>query len=360
MTLISTLAMLLNAKISLGQRKMLMQSAGSLQNSGVIRLVKRVVLFTAIFETLGTIALCFRFVPQFGFWEGLYNAVFHSVSAFCNAGFDLMGKITPFSSFTSYQSDPLVTITLMVLVFVGGIGFLCWNEIVEHKGKFKCFSLHTKTVLIATVSLVAVSAFLFWLFERNYTMRDMTPFESVLASFFQAVTPRTAGFNTIDQAQMSEASTVLTSILMFIGGNSGSTAGGIKVTTFLVIIVGIRSLMINSKEISIAKRRLPDELLHQAYAILSMCLLVICLGTVVICACQPELTLKSVLFEVFSALGTVGLSLGITTQLNVVSQLMVMLLMYMGRVGMITIILAFSENKNADVVKYSQESILIG
>lgn len=329
MTIITLFAMMIGKQIGIYERKILVQSTGAMRQSGIMRLIKKIIIGTLLFESLGTILFAIRFCPQMGFGNGIYYAVFHSVSAFCNAGFDLMGFGGEFSSFTMYTGDVIVNITMIMLIFMGGIGFLVWSDVLESRFDIRKFNLHTKVVLIASSVLIVISAILFYLFERNNLFSGYGAGKTILASLFQSVTPRTAGFNTINIAKLSDSSILLTIILMFIGGSSGSTAGGIKVTTFVVILFGILSITKSTQDINIGKKRLEQSLLHQALTIFSAYSFIVVFASLLMCAIEP-FSLKEVLFEVVSALGTVGLSTGITHGLSPVSLALIMLIMYTG------------------------------
>lgn len=359
MTIITLFGMFFKKRIGLHERKLIMHSAGSLKISGVVHLIKKIAIGTLIFETVGAILLAIRFCPDMGFGQGVYNAVFHSISAFCNAGFDLMGKYGAFSSLIKYQNDIIVNFTIMLLVLIGGIGFIVWNDIIVFKFKIKNFQLHSKMVLSITAFLVCASALLFFLFERNYSMNEFSTGQAVMASFFQAITPRTAGFSTIDISSLSNSGSTLTMLLMFIGGSPGSTAGGIKTTTFMVVILGIVATTRHTRHINIFKYSLEENIVRQAGAIVAMYMLAITVATMIISASQV-FTFKDTIFEVVSAVGTVGLSAGITSQLNVLSKIVIMLLMYGGRVGIMSLVLVFAERNECVPLSRPIKKVIIG
>ncbi len=359
MTIVTLFAMLIKKHIGLYERKVLAKSAGALKISGIIKLIKRILLGTVIFEGLGIILLSIRFCPQMGMAKGIYYAVFHSISAFCNAGFDIMGFMGEFSSFTNYSSDVLVNLTLMALIFLGGIGFLVWSDILDCKLRYKKFNLYTKSVLITSAILIVLSTVLFMVFERNNLLNNLSFGKSLLASLFHSVTPRTAGFNTLDISAMTDSSILYTIILMVIGGSSGSTAGGIKITTFVVLMFGTISYVRNHKELYIGKKRLDPAIMHQALALFSSYVITIMAASLAISAIETT-SLKSILFEVVSALGTVGLSTGITGSLSIASKAVIMLLMFIGRVGIITLAFAFVEKKDNPPIKQPLDKMLIG
>lgn len=366
MTIVSILFGMLKRNMGLYERKALMQSAGEWKLSGVRRLVKRIFIGTAIFEGMGAVFLSIRFIPDFGAAKGIYYALWHSVSAFCNAGFDLMGGTFGegiFVSFTHYATDPLVTLTLAFLIIVGGLGFCVWGDVVDSKGNVKKFGLYTKVVLLVNALLLIISTLLFFLFERNNSAYTEFSFgEKWLIAFFNATSPRTAGFNTVDLSALSDSGYLLTIMLMFIGGGSGSTAGGIKISTFAVIVMGMLSVFRGKRDIDIGKKRIEYSLVNQALAIFVSCLLLVMIATLGICAIETStaVSFKQVLFETVSALGTVGLSLSLTPVLSVPSKIIIMLLMYAGRVGILTLALALGESHASSEVKKPLDTLLIG
>lgn len=359
MSIITLFAMLMKKHIGLYQRKILAQSAGAPGRAGVVKLIRKILLGTLIFESAGTILLMISFCPEMGFGKGLYYALFHSISAFCNAGFDLMGFQGKFSSFTSYVGNPLVNLTLITLIFWGGIGFIVWADIADNRFKWKKLQLHTKVVLMSSLILIGISALLFYIFEKDNLMRNMNSGQAFLASLFQAVTPRTAGFNTIDSAALTESSAFLTMILMFIGGSSGSTAGGLKITTLVVLLIGLFAFTRNKAELNIGKRSIERSQLLKAFYLFVLYLFTVIIFTLVIVAIEP-FSIKAIMFEVISAIGTVGLSMGITPLLTITSKILIMLLIYIGRVGLISFFLAFQDNQTPAPIKKPIDRILIG
>ena len=256
MTIGVFVAVLMKKNIGLKERGILQESMNMLQIGGIVRLVKKITIGTFLIEGVGAVLLSIRFIPQMGWIRGIGNGIFHSISAFCNAGFDLMGKTEEYSSLVSYSGDVLVNITIMALIVTGGIGFLVWDDLQKKKLRFKEYLLHTKIVLVVTASLLFGGALLIYLFERNHLMADMGAGEKVLTSLFASVTARTAGFNTIDVGGMSASSKLVTIVLMFIGGSPGSTAGGIKTTTFAVMLIFVWANLRNSHGSNIFGRRL--------------------------------------------------------------------------------------------------------
>lgn len=359
MTIITLFAMFFKKRIGLQERKLIMQSAGALKISGVVQLIKKIAIGTFIFEGAGAIILATRFCVDMGVGQGIYNAVFHSISAFCNAGFDLMGKFGQFTSLEHYANDVVVNLTIIFLVVVGGLGFIVWNDFVVMKFNFKKFQVHSKIVLSVTAFLILTSTALFFVFERNYSMKDMSTGNAILASLFQAVTPRTAGFSTIQMTSLSNSGSLLTMVLMFVGGSPGSTAGGIKTTTFLILLLGIVASTKHSKHIDIFKHSLEENIVRQASTIAVTYMTAIVISAMLISMVQ-NFSFQDTIFEVISAIGTVGLSTGITTQLNQFSRVVIILLMYSGRVGALSLILAFAEKSENVPISRPIKKIIIG
>lgn len=349
----------LKRKIGLKERNLIQESVNTLQLSGVVRLVKKIVPWTLMFEGIGAVILFFRFLPRMGVKEALWNGIFHAVSAFCNAGFDLMGKYEAYSSLVYYYDDITVNLVIMLLIIIGGIGFIVWDDISIHKWHVKKYRLHTKIVLMTTGILVFGGALLFFLFERNNLLAGMSVKGQILSSLFGAVTPRTAGFNTTDTGAYAQATKLLTSILMFIGGSPGSTAGGIKTTTLVVLLLGVIANLRNRAELNIFGRRLDEDSVRKASTVFILNLSLATISVLAICAIQP-LGLDDVIFEVASAIGTVGMTTGITRDLTVASRYIIILLMYCGRIGSMSFALSFLEKRQGAVTKLPQERITIG
>ncbi len=352
-------AVLMKKNIGLKERRILQESMNTLQIGGIVRLVRKITIGTLVIEGAGAVLLAARFVPQMGWIEGICNGIFHSISAFCNAGFDLMGKTEEYSSLVSYSGDFLVNITVMALIIIGGIGFLVWDDLQKKKLRFKEYLLHTKIVLVVTAVLIFGGAFLIYLFEKENLMADMGAGEKILTSLFASVTARTAGFNTIDVGGMSASSKLVTVVLMFIGGSPGSTAGGIKTTTFAVMLIFVWANLRGSHGSNIFGRRLEEEEIRKASIVVTINLLLAVAAAVILCGMQ-SLPMEDILLEVFSAIGTVGMSSGITRQLNVVSKIVIILLMYCGRIGSMTFALSFTERKKVAPVQLPAEKIIIG
>lgn len=358
--IIATLfSLMLKRKIGLKERGMLQESVSTIHIGGIVRLTKHILFGTVIFEAIGAIILSLRFCKDMGLEQGIYNGIFHSVSAFCNAGFDLMGRFEPSSSLTLYSGDIVVNLVIMTLIVVGGVGFLVWEDIFTNKLKFCKYRLHTKIVLVVTGVLILVPAIIFYSMERTKSFAGMATTESWLASFFQSITPRTAGFNTVNIAELSEGSILLTIILMVIGGSPGSTAGGVKTTSFAVIILSLIASIRHTEDINVFNRRLERDVIKKAYDVITIYFMCCALAVLLICALQP-FGLKEVFFEVVSALSTVGMSTGITPDLNSLSKFIITLLMFFGRVGSLSVALVFSEKKEYIPIRKPVEKISIG
>lgn len=349
----------LKRKIGLKERNLIQESVNTLQISGMVRLVKKIVCYSLVFEGIGALLLMIRFIPRFGWLKGIWYGIFHSISAFCNAGFDLMGQFEPYSSLTMYYDDILVNVVIMLLIVIGGIGFIVWDDISKHKWQIKKYMLHTKIVLSMTVILILGGALCFYLFERNNLLLGMDVQGQVLSSFFGSVTPRTAGFNTTDTEAYTEATRMLTVILMFIGGSPGSTAGGIKTTTMMVILLYIWSNLRNKKGLNIFGRRLDEDAIKKASTVFFINLILAAACATIMCALEA-VPLSDIMMEVFSAIGTVGISTGITRDITTVSKYILILLMYCGRIGSMSFALSFTEKKRSNPVQLPVERITIG
>ena len=360
LTLLSMLYVVFKRKLSYAN-KIVMQEAlnrTSLKDMGIY--IKRVFKYTATFEGVGAICLMFSFIPKFGISKGIYYSIFHSISAFCNAGFDLLGTIEPYGSLTPYASNIIVNITIMALIIIGGLGFIVWQDIYEKGFKFKKYLLQTKIVLIMTIILIVGGAVLFYLFECQNSLSSLSQEEMILASFFQSVTCRTAGFNTVDVSHLKPSTSLLMMFLMFVGGSPGSTAGGIKTTTFAVLTIFVYATMTNKSEANAFNRRFDSKTIKKACSVFLINLIFIFISAIALFDMQPQLPMQDVFFEIFSALGTVGISTGITRQLTMLSKIVIILLMYCGRVGSLTLALSLSRKKKISNCKNPVEKIAIG
>ncbi len=349
--------------VSLSQRKLVMQSAGSVNLEGINTLVRYILIGTFSFEFIGAFLLCFSFVPRMGWGMGIWSAVFTAVSAFCNAGFtltDIYGE----NSLCGYVSDPLVNIVICLLIIIGGIGFFVWGDVVRNKHRIKKYSFHSKVVLATTGTLILLGWALFMAFEWNnpLTIGNESAGTKVLASLFMSVSPRTAGFNTVDMAGLSGSGSVLTVIYMFIGGSPGSTAGGLKTTTLAVFLLSALATSRRHTETHIFCRKFEDDASAQAGVAVALYLVASVVSVLIIAAIEGAtgLGVQQIVFEVVSAVGTVGLTCGLTSGLHIVSQLILIILMFIGRVGGFTLILIFSNEKKPVKISRVAERLIIG
>lgn len=324
-------------KIGLMQRSTMQEAISAPQVGGIVRLTGFILRATVVIELLGAALLAPAFCRELGLGRGLCYALFHSISAFCNAGFDLMGVKGPFSSLTSFRASPLVNLTIMALIVVGGLGFLTWDDIWANRFTLKKYRVQSKVILLTSGVLIILPALCFFVLE----FRDLPLGERVLTSLFQSVTTRTAGFNTAELGAMSQGGQLLMLLLMLVGGAPGSTAGGMKVTTLAVLILAARAVFRQKADVEVLGRRLPDSVVRHAVALLLLYLGLFLGGGLLLCRVEG-LPLLTCLFETASAIGTVGLTLGITGRLGVVSRGVLILLMFFGRVGGLTLIHAFS------------------
>lgn len=360
MTIAISAMTLTRKKIGLSQRLLMQESVGAPQVAGVVRMSRLILGGTVLFEGLGAVLLSFYYIPRLGVGKGLYFSLFHSISAFCNAGIDLMGYYQPSSSLTMAADSYLVGITIALLILIGGIGFLVWEDALHWKWRISRYRLHSKVVLAAAAVLVVGGTLLIFLFEYGKSsMEGKNLGEQILCSFFQAVTPRTAGFNTMDLNRLTPSSQMLMVCFMFIGGSPGSTAGGIKTTTLTILLLTIWTEFKKRKDVELFKRRVEGEVIRHAACILMFYGSLAFLSSMVICALEG-MGAKEVIFEVVSALCTVGLSLGITAEVGTISHVILILLMFIGRVGGITILIAFSSRLSAIPSKLPAEKIAVG
>lgn len=342
-------------KIGLMQRSTMQEAISAHHVGGIVRMTKFILKTTVLIELTGAVLLAFVFCRDFGFFKGIWYALFHSISAFCNAGFDLMGVKEPFSSLTAYSAQPLVNLTVMALIIIGGIGFLTWEDIKKNTWHFRKYRMQSKVILTVTAALIFLPAVYF--FFREFSHLPLG--ERILNSLFQSVTPRTAGFNTADLTVLSQTGQMVFIILMLIGGSPGSTAGGMKTTTAAVMFSTAASVFFHRQHTQFFKRRIPEDAIKNAATIFLMYIFLFLAGGMVICSIE-EIPLLSALFETASAIGTVGLSLGITPGLGLISQLILILLMFFGRVGGLTLIFAALSAAKASCTKYPQEKITVG
>ena len=322
---------------------------------GIVRLTRFILRGTFLVELVGALALLPAFCRDYGL-RGVWMAVFHSVSAFCNAGFDILGRAgTLYPSLTAYAADPLVNIVIMLLIVVGGIGFLTWDDVCTHGLHLRRYRMQSKVILSVSAVLIVLPALLFFLTD----FAALPTGQRILASLFQAVTPRTAGYNTVDLTEMSNISRAVTILLMLTGGAPGSTAGGMKVTTLAVLAANAVAAFFRREDPQLFRRRLEPSAVRNAAAILLLYLVLTVAGAAIIGAVEG-LPLGACLYETASAAGTVGLTLGLTPQLGTLSQGILILLMFFGRVGGLTLIYAAFSGHDLTYARYPQEKITVG
>ncbi len=364
MSVAVTLGSVTHRRLSVRTRALASASWGKDELSGVVRLTRRVVLAALVIEAIGALLLASQFVPYYGWGDGIYKGIFHAISAFCNAGFDLMGEHEPFSSLTTYALDPVVNITIALLIIVGGLGFFVWGEVglrLVGRGE-KHMSIHAKIVLITTALLVFGGTVAFFLSERDNaaTIQDLTLPQQWLASFFQSTTYRTAGFNTVDLSKAHDTTTLISCALMLIGGSPGSTAGGIKTTTFAVVVMSVWATLRGQKDVTLGRRRIDWMTVRNAIVLFSIGIVIIMLSTFVLMEADG-VPMVGAVFETTSAYATVGLTQGYTPHLSAISKLCLIAEMYIGRVGILTLGTGLlARNPKEKAYRYPAESVIVG
>ena len=359
MTIATMFFMLLKRRVHLRGRELLTESINGNQVGGIMKLAKKILIGTFLIEGIGAMILMIRFVPLYG-KQGVWMSVFHSVSAFCNGGFDLMGEHTGvYSSLTAFADDWLVNSVIMFLIVIGGVGFVVWDDMLTHKWHLKRYHLHSKIVLYMTNVLIFGGALLFYFVERNATGAGMSAGNQILTSLFDSITARTAGFNTVDTAALSDAGKLITIALMFIGGSPGSTAGGVKTTTIMVLMLYSFSYMRKDRGTSVFGRSLEEDALRKASAVFFTNLM-LALGVTIIISSIQSFPMLDLMFETFSAIGTVGMSTGLTRELHDISRVLIIFLMYCGRVGSLSFANALAGRRKTVPVKDAVEKITIG
>ncbi len=361
MSAASLVIFLLRRKVGLKQRMVMAQALSIDDMQSVVKLQKWVLFGSLTIQIVGALVLFLRFWPEFGLVQALKWGVFHAISAFCNAGFDIFGCIQPGQSIAAFNNDPVVCITLMALITLGGLGFFVWEEIARVR-RFKKFSVYTRLVLLTSAVLLVGGAILILALEWSNpaTLGEMPVWQKILNSFFQSATLRTAGFVSFDQAGLTEGGKVVSMLLMLIGGSSGSTAGGVKTVTFVVLMMFVATRLRGRSNVTVWKHRILPEKVMDAMTIFTVMLGLSVLGAVVICVTSPVSFIDS-LYETVSALATVGLTAGVTPRLGVVPQLMLILFMYFGRVGILTLSLGFLMSDRAEErFQYAHTNLLIG
>ena len=354
-TVAASFALLSGRKISLMQRSTMQDAISAPKVGGIVRLTRFILRGTFLIELLGALAMLPVFCRDYG-WRGIWMAVFHSVSAFCNAGFDILGTGNNlYPSLTSYAGSPIINITIMLLIVTGGIGFLTWDDICENKLHFHHYRMQSKVILVTTAFLLVLPAIFFFFVDFS----SLPIGKRVLASFFQSVTPRTAGFNTVILSDMTGASQAVMIFLMLIGGSPGSTAGGMKTTTLAVLVANAAATFRQHESVQFFGRRIECGVVKTAATVVTM-YLALFFGGAIFISVYENLPLSSCLYETASAVGTVGLTLGITPQLHIPSQMVLIMLMYLGRVGGLTLIYAALSGKRAETAKLPLDQIAVG
>lgn len=354
-TIAASFSMLAGRRISLMQRSTMQDAISAPKVGGIVKLTKFIITGTFIIEAVGAISMMPVFCKNFGA-KGIWMSIFHSVSAFCNAGFDILGtEGNQFCSLTPYTSNPVINITVMLLIVIGGIGFLTWDDICNNKFKIKKYSMQSKIILLTSLILILLPAIYFFIFDYS----DYSIGNRLLASLFQSITTRTAGFNTTDLTKLTRPSQAIMIFLMLVGGSPGSTAGGLKTTTMAVLILNAFACFKRKDNVCAFGRRIDDSVIKNASTIVMMYITLFFIGGVSICTIE-KLPLVASLFETASAIGTVGLTLGITPKLSLASQLILIVLMYLGRVGSLTLIYATLSGKKQINAKLPLEKITVG
>ncbi len=354
MTVTIFISMLLGRRIGLHSRAVLMDTVGALQMGGIVRLTRRILTVTAVCEGLGALILLFWFCPRYGL-RGVWMSVFHAVSAFCNAGFDLLGTG---ASLTTVAGEPLLNIVLMALVVCGGLGFLVWDDILTHRFHFSKWHLHSKIAFTGTLMALVLGTVAFFILEEDHAFAGVSRSQQLLMAAFQSVTPRTAGFNTADLTALSESGKLLTMVLMLIGAGSGSTGGGIKINTFAVLVLTALARVRRREDVELFGRRLDEGDIFKAFSVSIMYFMTCMLGCMVLCL--DGISMDAALFESLSAMGTVGLTLGVTPTLNTAGKIVVTLMMFAGRVGSMSVLMAMVKDRPAPKLRRIPEKILIG
>ncbi len=362
MTMSTLFALIVGRRITLKERLLIQESLNQFDLEGLVRLTKRIIIATFTIELIGAFLFSLVFVPEFGFRKGIAFGLFHGISAFCNAGFDLIGG---FRSFMPYVSNPIINITAMLLIIIGGLGFSVWIDLygLLRTRSFSKLSLHSKVVLTMTAFLIVSGTISIFILEMGNpdTLRNLPASGKILASLFHSVTPRTAGFNTLDMASLTVPSKFMTIILMFIGGSSGSTAGGIKTTTAAILLLTVISVVKGKEDAEIFERHLPKYLVYRALAIT-----IISLSLVIFMAMVLSITentdFMTLIFESTSAFGTVGLTLNYTPNLSFPGRIIISIMMFAGRVGPLSLVLALAQSavRNKNNMKYPEDRIMVG
>ena len=364
MTVTTLVALIIKKRINLKERLLIQESLNQIDLSGLVKLTRYILLTTVLIEGTGALLLSTVFIPQFGMLKGIWYSIFHAISAFCNAGFDLMGVVSgPFSSLTYYVNNFTITITISLLIILGGIGFPVILDVVRNK-KLSKLNIHSKIVLFSTAVLIVFGMLFILVLEYNNpkTLGQLGFGGKILASLFQSVTLRTAGFNTIDLSVMRESSIFLMIVLMFIGASPASTGGGIKTTTIATLILAVKSFIFGKQDIEVCERRIGEITVKKSLGIFLIGITLFLIGTFIISITNPKFSLLEVEFEVVSAIATVGLSIGGSPSLSILGKIFIMIFMFMGRVGSLTIFMALASRgtKKKPPIRYPEGKIIVG
>ena len=352
---VTSIILLSVKRIGYSQRNTLANSISINSQGGIMKMLLFLLKWTGIIELFFASLLATQFIPEFGVKRGLWYSIFHAVSAFCNAGFDLMGIKEPFSSLSDYVGNPLINISIMSLILLGGLGFVTWQDIAKNKGNFHRYRLQSKIILSTTIFLVLLPALFYFFLE----FREMPMESRILASLFTAVTPRTAGFNTVDFSKFSDSGIFLQILLMLVGAAPGSTGGGMKMTTMTVLFLTSVAIFRNNSRTEAFGRTIPGEVIRNATTIAFM-YISLCVLSGMFISLHEHLPLLTTCFETASAIATVGLTLGITPKLSPVSHLLLIFLMYIGRVGGLCLIYAVFPNANPNKGRLVEENVIVG
>lgn len=360
--------MIVGRKITLRDRILLEDALNLDTLSGLIRFLRKVFTGTFLVEGIGSICYSFVFIPRYGVFRGIWYSVFHAVSAFCNAGIDILGD----NSLSNYLTNPWVNIVTMLLIILGGLGFIVWWDILNvwknyHKKKFAArilfgkLNLHSKIVLITTLSLIVIGGFAVFLLEYDNpkTLGNLNIFQKLMAGFFQSVSTRTAGFLTFSQAEMRGSTSMICLMLMFIGGSSIGTAGGIKTTTFVLLILSTMATVKGREHVVVFGRTIPRKTVQKALAVTSVSFLVLCIAIIIMSIAEPA-ALLDIAYETTSAIGTVGLSRDFTPLLHLGGKIIIIICMYLGRIGPISLAILFNSRAKRAPISYPEENITVG
>jgi len=362
MAIATLFSLIIGKRITLKERLVMQEAMNSFSLQGLVKTSKYILTFTFLVEGTAALIMSTVFIPDYGWVKGIYYSIFHAISAFCIAGFDVLGVPgKEFGSITAYADNPVIILVIGCLIIIGGLGFFVWQEIYYTKN-LKRLSLHSKLAITVTAMLVVGGAILFFLLENNNpgTIKNMSMKGKLLSSFFASVTPRTAGFNSISTTDMTTAGRFLTIILMFIGGSPGSTAGGIKTVTFGMLVMTVVSVIKGREDTEIFQRRIGKDTVYKGFAITVIALALVLTVTMILSITEVGKTFEALLYETTSAFGTVGLTIGVTPTLSRIGRLLISFTMYCGRVGPLTLAIAFANKGMASSIKYPEDKILVG